>query len=217
MEKIIYFILLSFLFIGCEKIEKQEKNEQKEKIVQVKLSPEQKYEKKLQKELESGVKFKNFFLMFNFGDSMEETFLNLNVLYLAEEIERNESGDNIFNLTLTSSSIVKAYIIPAFHEDKLHKLTLYFSKTINPHISIPTLATEISNFYKKKYGEYDYYVKSTQKKIDAKWITGNRGIEIDELTASIFVNYIDKDIETILNKIEEDKKKQAIKKSEDDI
>lgn len=140
------------------------------------------YERKVEKELSSGVIVDTLFLGFHFGMTKKEFFAHgweINRKQIAKEGPRNETI--MYDLPDFRHN-ANMYFYPRFHNDTLYRMPVKFRYDIytpwNKELSNDSLLSEVLNLFKDWYGDDFMKVEHPERGPAYIRVDGNRRISI---------------------------------------
>ena len=203
---LILLFSISFLFLSCDKGSFNKKSSKSE------------YDKKVEQELNSGIKNDDIFMTFRFGDSKNTVKNKFHKLRQEGKISLNDYREYEYKFVFNEYEMTNGYasFSQKFHNGKLYK----FRMMVKPHddmkefgssasykmvqLKSESLFNNLSILYMDKYGSPISRKNTLNNKDDRFWIDGNRQIEIS--LADGFVNIFYTDL-FVLKQMEEETRK----------
>lgn len=138
------------------------------------------FEKKLETEINSGIRNDTIFLGYTFGMSKKEFAQKTKNLRKEGKLYVNKSDMLAYKMTIAENDFgkdVEATYSPDFYQDKLFELGVSVKST---KYNTPELTQlQLVNLFTNKYGSYDHKEESVLEDYDNYiWIDGNRHIKI---------------------------------------
>jgi len=216
---ILFFSLVLLLMLGCNKFNDWQAKQKEKEIKKNNKEWEDIYSKKLKKEINSEKKNNDTFLIFKFGDSNSEVLKKFKQLEKEGKVKVDENKSLYYEFVFDEYEFKNAvaYFNMQFSEGKLYKLTLIVESQKPRNTYTILLFHDLSDLYRKKYGDPDYYNTDALKNYEIRWIDGNQEIKIVQRINDVVVTYIDKTIEIKLETENQNKLENEIKSTVDDI
>ena len=167
-KKITFIVLTLILVFGCNQAEKYEK--------ELEIA----FEKKIESELNSGIRNDTIFLGYTLGMNKKEFSKKTNELRKEKKLYVNNESTLAYKMTIDDNAFGKdleATFSPEYYNEKLFKLGVSVKSTIH---STPKLTQlQLVKLFNDKYGYYDHSEKSILETTENYyWIDGNRQIEV---------------------------------------
>ena len=167
-KKITLIILTLVLLISCNQAEKKAKEK------------EIAFDKKIESELNSGIRNDTIFLGYTFGMSEKEFNKKTSDLRKENKLYVNDSRTLAYKMTIDDNALgqdLEATFSPEYYNEKLFKLGVSVKST---KYNTPELTQlQLVRLFNDKYGFYDHSEKSILETTNNYyWIDGNRQIEV---------------------------------------
>jgi len=167
-KKITFIVLTLILVFGCNQAEKYEK--------ELEIA----FEKKIESELNSGIRNDTIFLGYTLGMNKKEFSKKTNELRKEKKLYVNNESTLAYKMTIDDNAFGKdleATFSPEYYNEKLFKLGVSVKPT---KYSSPELTQlQLVRLFNDKYGLYDHFEKSILETTNNYyWIDGNRQIEV---------------------------------------
>ena len=167
-KKITLIILTLVLLISCNQAEKKAKEK------------EIAFDKKIESELNSGIRNDTIFLGYTFGMSEKEFNKKTSDLRKENKLYVNDSRTLAYKMTIDDNALgqdLEATLSPEYYNEKLFKLGVSVKST---KYNTPELTQlQLVRLFNDKYGFYDHSEKSILETTNNYyWIDGNRQIEV---------------------------------------
>jgi len=210
MNRVAIFFLLIFIIISCGKKDNEDQKAE--------------YDKKVQEEMNSGVRNDTIFLGYTFVMTMKQFEKKTKELYKQGVLYLNEDNQYAHKMFLEKVLLenVEATFGPTYFENKLYKLTIavkekgeYTNTPSTPALIQITLKKLFSEKY--GYGDWIYQKGLLEDEENYILIQGNREIEIIEAIGEARIFYTDLIAEKEYEKIEKEKSNKAIKDTKSNL
>ncbi|MBU1298082.1 MAG: hypothetical protein KJ963_06860 [Bacteroidetes bacterium] len=196
MNKVIIFLLFIFLIAGCNKKYEEDETEKAQEA----------YDKKVQEELNSGIRNDTIFLGYTFGMTKNQAEKKTKELYKQHILYINDDNYYAYEMSLEKDDKAEATFAPSYFKNRLNALTVdvkpkgYFARLLyNPGLLQITLV----NLYVEKYG-YSYIKQEGAFDNDYIFIQGNREIKVIQTIKNVRIFYTDLSIQNEVKKFQDE-------------